>query len=356
LKTLKPEEIARLRLHNHHLVGERFASPLDVLRAYGAIQAQEFAVAKWSLAQRSEPGLTDAAVEVLFAQGKFLRTHVLRPTWHFVAAEDLRWIVELTAPRVHQANAYYYRKLELDEKLVARSQNALEKALRGGKQLDRKEVAAVFSRAGIDAQGLRFAYFLIRAELDLLIASGALRGKQQTYALLDERVPKAKKRSTEESLAELTRRYFFTHGPATLKDFAWWSSLTVKDIKRALGLVDGELESFESEGRVYYLRAPEKAVKAPAPRAHLLQGYDEYVIAYSESRDVLNLRGRAGIVPAGKVQYTHAVTIDGQVVGHWRRAENKGAAIEAYFAEPLSAKEERAYAAELDTYRQFLAR
>lgn len=355
-KEFKPAELARLRLQHQRLLGERWSSPLEVLRAQGAIQAQEYAVAKWSLAQRSANEPLEGEIDALLAAGKILRTHVLRPTWHFVTAEDLRWIVTLTAPRVHAFNAYYYRKLGLDEEVVALSQKLLKKALSGGKALERKQISEIFAQNKLDADGLRFTYFLMRAELDLLLCSGPMRGKQQTYALLDERAPlkNSLKLSGDEALAELARRYFSTRGPATAKDFAWWSSLTLKEIKRAVELA--KLSRLESDGLTYFYAGElELAKKSASPRAHLLQGYDEYVIAYSESRDLLNLAGRAGIVPPGKVQYTHAVTLDGQVVGHWRRDPKIAGAIEAYFAEPLSAKEERAVEAEKEAYRRFFA-
>src|SRR5262245_24524323 len=170
----------------------------------------------------------DDSIDELFNEGKILRTHVMRPTWHFVMPEDIRWMLKLTAPRINAVSAYYFRKMELDQAVLARSNAAISKALRG-KHLTREELGQVLGRAKIDAKGLRLIYLMIRAELDAVICSGPLRGKQFTYALLDERVPKCRTLKRDEALAELTIRYFTSHGPALLRDFVWWSGLTITD-------------------------------------------------------------------------------------------------------------------------------
>ncbi|HEY6411300.1 MAG TPA: winged helix DNA-binding domain-containing protein, partial [Ktedonobacteraceae bacterium] len=213
---LTSSNIAASRLHNQHLAGPRFERVEDVVQWLGAVQAQEYAGATWGIAQRARD-LTSALLAQAFAEGKILRTHLLRPTWHFVVPADIYWMLELTAPRVHALNAYYYRQFELDDELFAKSYSVLTKALQGGKQLTRQELAKILADSGITASGLRLAYIFMHAELDVLICSGALRGKQQTYALLSERVAQAKTCSHEAALAELARRYFTSHGPATLK-------------------------------------------------------------------------------------------------------------------------------------------
>ncbi len=210
----------------------RSETPRDVVRWLGALQAQEFALAKWSIAQRTR-GMNRGDVEQAFADGVILRTHVLRPTWHFALGEDLRWLLKATAPRVNTLNAYYNRQHKLDTKLFAKSNSIIAKALEGGAHLTRSELAAVLTRGGIRAAGNRLAYIVMRAELDAIVCSGAMRGKQHTYALLDERIPHGKTLDREEALAELARRYFTSRGPATLNDFARWSSLTAAQVAKA---------------------------------------------------------------------------------------------------------------------------
>lgn len=181
-------EIAHLRLQNQGITDARFATPQAVVHWLGAVQAQDIAGAKWSIALRGQR-ITEAAIDKALDEGSILRTHVMRPTWHFVASADFCWLLELTAPRVQAGNAYMYRRLELDAPTLKRGNVALEKALHGGRQLTRTEIASVFAKTGITAAGLRLGYFLMHAELDGVICSGSIRGKQQTYTLLSERTP-----------------------------------------------------------------------------------------------------------------------------------------------------------------------
>jgi hypothetical protein len=258
-------------------------------------------------------------VDRALADGAIVRTHVLRPTWHFVAADDLRWIVGVTAPRVHALSAYYYRKLEVDEKLAARSRKVFERALRDG-PLTRPELAGRLAAARIVADNLRLGYILMRAELDLVICGGPPRGKQHTYALVAARVAPSPARDRDEALAELASRYFRSHGPATLKDFCWWSSLSVAEARRAVQAAGG-LEGIEVGARAYWMgSSPAAAAPVRADGAHLLQGYDELVIAYSESKDVFGGAPTPGTARWTTTPFLHAVVLEGVVVGHWRPA------------------------------------
>jgi hypothetical protein len=281
------------------------------------MQAQEYPYAKWSIGQRSA-GIDDAAVQRLVDDGTILRTHALRPTWHFVAGVDLGWIQALTGPRVAVFNAHYNKLHGLDEAFAVRTNKVITGALRGGNQLTRAELAAALDKAGLPATGNRLAYVVMWAELQGLIANGAQRGKQHTYALVSERVSRPITLAPEEALAELTRRYFTSHGPATVKDYAWWSSLTQAQIRRGIGLVGDALVSTVVSGREYWYAPDEPPPRDKPPKALLLQGYDEYGIGYSESRSLLNLAGTS-IAPENPNQTTHLVVLDSQVIGRWRR-------------------------------------
>ena len=248
-------------------------------------------MAKWGLAQRTS-GTTDAAIEQAFTDGTILRTHVLRPTWHFVLPADIRWMLELTGPRVRAVNAFMQRKLELDDALYRRSNAALTKALTGGKQLTRDEVRLVWKRAGISAtDGLRFAYLMMRAELDALVCSGARRGKQFTYALLDERAPKFKKRERDESLSELIQRYFTSRGPATLSDFVMWSGLTMTDAKRGMEIAKSNFSREVIEEQTFWFTESTPAVHSKSIIAHLLPIYDEYPASYRDRTAAIDHSG-----------------------------------------------------------------
>ncbi|MCW2545928.1 MAG: hypothetical protein JWN96_388, partial [Mycobacterium sp.] len=209
------------RLRRQRLTGEPFPDSLAAVSWFGAVQSQDFAAALWGIGQRCAD-TNDASIRRLFDHGAILRTHVLRPTWHFVAPADLRWMLALTAPRVHVKNGPYYRRHDLDDKQLHRAADVITAAL-AGTQLTRTELAAELARKGIDTEGLRLTLIVMWCELEALICSGAMRGKQHTYALVDERVAEAPERETDDALGELATRYFASHGPATLTDFVWWS-------------------------------------------------------------------------------------------------------------------------------------
>ncbi len=351
---MKPHDIARQRLRNQRLTGERLAAPEDVVHWLGAMQSQEYAVAKWSVGQRAKHA-TEGALDQALANGSILRTHVLRPTWHFVLPADIRWTTALTAPRVHALNAYWYRKFGVDDALAARAQAVMAAALAGGNHLTRKELATLLAAHGIAADGLRLGYILMRAELDLVVCSGAPKGKQQSYALVDERAPRARSLTRDEALGELTARYFTSRGPASVKDYARWSSLTVADAKRGLAMVRPALERMVVADRTYWFAPAAPAPPAGSPTAHLLQGYDEYVIAYSESKDVLDVAGAAGSVADGETMFTHAVVLNGQVTGHWRRVvKPRAVAIEVQLVTPVDAAQRSAITTAVERYGTFV--
>ncbi len=303
-------------------------------------------MAKWSIAQRT-CGATMADVDAAFAAGVIVRTHVLRPTWHFALGADIRWLLQVTAPRVHALNAYYNRQHKLDTKLFAKSNSIIAKALESGAQLTRSELAAALTRGGIRAAGNQLAYIVMRAELDAIVCSGAMRGKQHTYALLDERIPHGKTLHREEALAELTRRYFTSRGPATLNDFAWWSSLTAAQGREGLTLVANELEREVIDGKTYWFAAPLPRARASTkPRVDLVQGYDEIIMSYSESRD-------ASFTPVDS-RLLHAVLLDGRMIGKWKPvAQRNSVVLKTVLNRALTRVERDALDAAIHAYTRF---
>jgi hypothetical protein len=348
-------DIVRQRLHNQHLLGAPFARPDQVVQWFGAVQAQEYPGATWGIAQRMD-GLTQASIDQAFADGAILRTHAMRPTWHFVAPADIRWLLRLTSPRVHALNASYYRKLGLDAAVLARGATTLGNALQAGKQLTRSELAAALEQAGIiraTDDRLRLAYLMMHAELEGLICSGTMRGKQHTYALLDERVPPARMLERDEALAELTRRYFTSHGPATVKDFAWWSGLSTADVKAGLDLNRSQLEAAVIEGQIYWFKPDTPTSPAALPIAHLLPAYDEYTIAYKEHSAILDPAYRQLVVAAFGI----VIAINGRIAGAWKRLiEKDHVRLSLSLFRVLSEAEQQALAAAVQRYSAFLAK
>ena len=275
--------VAERRLGNQKLSRTALRRPEDVVTWLGAVQAQDYPGAKWGVAQRAL-GLTEVAIDRAFDEGRFLRTHILRPTWHFVPANDIRWMLSLSAPRVHSSSASSYRRLELDGRTLARSHAVFERALRGGVDLTRAELASALRRARIECEGQRLAYVVMHAELEQVITSGPRRGKQFTYMLVDDRAPGAVRMPADAALAELTRRYFTSHGPATVRDYSWWSGLTMGQAREGLALLGSSVEQETIAGLTYWL-VPSRASGTATPSSiYLLPNYDEYPDCVPRSR------------------------------------------------------------------------
>jgi len=269
------------------------------------MQAQEYEQAKWAVGLRT-PATTEAVIETLIADGALLRSHPMRGTHHFVAREDLRWLMALMGPLMITRSARRNRELALDEKTLTKCMTVIGRAVEGGRHLTRAEIVTALNRAKISTDGQRIAHILYRAELESIVCSGKRSGKQITFALFDERVPASKPRPRDEAIADLAQRYINTRSPATLKDFTWWCQLPAADARAG----------FEA-ARV---PAPRRGV---APRALLLPPYDEYTVAYAD-------RSTIGKPPSmakafGETTMLGPVfTIDGIVSGSWRREIRSG--------------------------------
>ena len=338
-------------------MGEPYRSPAAAVHGLLAVQSQDYGGAKWAVGQRVA-GSTDADLDRAFDAGEILRTHVLRPTWHFVAPGDLRWLLELTAPRVHQASAYQYRLQEIDAELAARSARVFERALAGGEARTREELGEALAEAGIPAAGLRQTYLVAHAELEGIICSGPRRGRRQTYALVEERVPPGARRARDEALAELASRYVEGHGPAQAVDLAWWSGLTLSDARLALAAASPPLVRETIDGRAFWASpaATNAGPIAASPIVHLLPNYDELLIAFRDRTDATD----PALPPPARVAevlLNHIIVRDGLVVGGWRRTEAKRAIrVELNQLVGLDAAERRALAGAIDRLAAFLDR
>ncbi len=347
--------IAVHRLHSQQLEHPRLKKPREVVAWLGAVQAQNYAGAKWSVGLRL-PGSTDAGVEQAIADRTFVRTWALRGTLHFVAASDIHWLLALVAPRVIANNARRYRELELDERTFARSNAGLAKALQGGKQLDRTALLALLERNGISTRGQRAPYLLQRASLDGLICQGVMRRNNPTFLSLDELSPKAKTKARDEALAELTKRYFASRGPTTLQDFVWWSGLSTADASAGLEVVKSGLAHVSIDGQTYWLSRSKPTVHDRSPTIYLLPGFDEYLLSYKDRSASLDVPHYNRLTPANGM-LPSTIVVDGRVVGTWKGTFKREAMIIA--ANPFTAltgAEGRALADAARRYGEFLGR
>lgn len=309
--------LIRHRLHNQRLVASSIGKPAALVAWLGAVQAQEFGPANWAVGLRMRAGTSADNVRRAVDDGRILRTHVLRPTWHFVAAEDIRWMLDLTGPRVLARMAPYNRTLELDAKTFTRGTAVIERALADGRYLTRNELRDALQARGIRVAGTRLAHLAMYAELEGIICSGPRRGKQSTYGLIAERAPNAVRLSGDEALATLAGRFFRSHGPATIRDFVWWSGLTSKDARRSLEMIGAQAEEVD-EVKYWSVAGTRRPSADAGPVAHLLPIYDEYLNAYRDRVLVPHSPAMSNRSFGGDAAFQHALVVSGRVAGTWR--------------------------------------
>ncbi len=315
------KDIAKARLVNQQIAGTKFKTAKEIVHWMCAMQAQDYNMSKWAVGIRL-PGSTEKMIEDAVNSGEILRTHLLRPTWHFVSSDDINWMLDLTAPRLKSSLKSRWKAMELTETVFKKSNLVLEKALRDGKHLTREELKIKLEKAKIPTRDQRIVHLLFRAELDGLVCSGSVKDKKQTYALLRERVSESKIVGKEEALANLAGRYFSSHGPATLQDFVWWSGLQVKDTRQALAMIKSKFISEKIGTQIYWFTDSLSLPKANKKSVKLLPAYDEFIISY---------RDRSAVVPHEKQKKTISnngifwptILINGQVVGTWKRTIKK---------------------------------
>jgi hypothetical protein len=347
-----PGPIARARMRATAAWDSDLPTPAAVVDHLVAVQAQEHPFARWSLAQRTAPVVGASVVDGAFDGGEVLRTHVLRPTWHYVTPADLAWLMPLSGPRLDRRNARRYDELELDRRTLARTDRLLARFVTERPQT-RRELAARLEAEGVVVAGQRMPHILFHAELRSLIVSGPMAGTQHTYAPFADRVPAAPDLDEDEALARLATRFFRSRGPAVLGDFAWWAGLEVPAARRALELAAPDLERTEVGDRTYWAADPVRV--GARGRADLVQCFDEAIISYRPSRDVLQTGPATFAVPGWDDGFSHVVLHDGRLLGHWR-AKPRDAAVEVRLAIEPTDRQRASVDAAVERYRRFVSR
>jgi hypothetical protein len=354
--------LRELRLRVQGLRAPFDVSAPEVVRRFVAVQAQEFLPAQWGLAARvpSERRPDAASVAADLDRGEILRTHVLRPTWHFLHSTDARWVMELSAERVHRQNGMYYRRVGVEGETAARGLDLVATSLAGGHRT-RAELSAALEAGGMPLAGLGFTYLLMLAELERVAISGANAGKQRTYAAFDERVPASPPKPRDEALAELAARYLAARGPATDRDFAAWSGFTLGDTRRAFADAadrgDGRISTIDVDDTPYWVdvstAADPEAGERDTDVVDLLQAYDEYIMGYAAPRTYLQPPGRKDpVIPEFPL---HALTIDGVMCGRWAPVvQAMRATVRIVPWRTFSQTEERSLAASVAEVERFL--
>lgn len=314
-------DISSARLYSQHITSNPYNTVKDLVSRMGAMQAQDPNMIKWAVGVRL-PGITEKTVEEAINRGDVIRTHLLRPTWHLVAADDLLWMLRLTAPHIKSSMRSRLRQLGLTEDILAKSNLIIRKALGHGNHLTRQELTAELQKAGIPTTENRSSHLFIHAELDEVICSGALRGKQTTYALLEERVPPTAIPDREESLARLASRYFTSHCPATLQDFIWWSGLSVTDAKRAVEMIKPGFVIEKTEAQEYLLPDTFSFKKDRSEPVHALPAFDEFLISYKDRTASLPPKHHHKAVSNNGI-FHPVITVQGKIAGTWKRTIKK---------------------------------
>ena len=309
------------RLINHQLVRTSFTSPLDVVKWMGAIQAQDYLGSLWAIGSRIQSA-TEQDVEQAIADRSILRTWPMRGTIHFVPSKDARWMVDLMAARQIERAQGRYRKLDLNEEVFHRAREIFGKALEGEKLRTRGELYALLEKEGIATGNSRGLQIIGRLAQEGLICFGPRNGKQPTFTLLDEWVPNLRILHREEALAGLALRYFLSHGPATIRDFVWWTGLKVADAKAGLEAIKSHLIRESIGGANYWWGESQQSISPNLPSLHLLPSYDEYMVGYKDRSAVLDPRSAWMSAPENHLR--SVLLVNGEVTGAWKRTFQDG--------------------------------
>lgn len=318
------QELFNARLHSQLLCnGSKCTTPQELVNYMGAMQAQDYTMSKWAVGCRLKNS-TEHEIDVAFNENKILRTHVLRPTWHFVSPQDIKWMLKLTEPRLKGFAKNEHKKLGIDNAILKKSKNALQKAMAGNQYLIRSEIKALFDAEKIPTSDNRLGLHLFDAEVEGLICSAGRRGKQLQYGLLDEIVPEAKLLDRDEALQELAKRYFISHGPATVYDFSWWSGLTVSEAKKA---VDSNASLFEAitigDFRYWCKKGLLDAIDHSENVTMLLPAFDELLISYKDRSGMVADAHRKEVYTNNGI-FRPIIVLNNQIIGTWKSVKAKG--------------------------------
>lgn len=315
------KDIINIRLISQKIINSNFKTPKEIVNYMGAVQAQDFYMSKWAIGIRINI-LIEEKINSAINNGEILRTHLLRPTWHFVSNDDIYWMLELSAQKIISSLKSRHKQLGLDEKIFSKSNKIIENALLKEENLTRDALKTELEKAKIKVNENRAAHLLLRAELDGIICSGREKGNQNTYALLGKKVPKKEILSKEESLAKLAQKYFYSRFPVTLKDFKWWSNLSAVDAKRALELIKHDLISEKIDDNIYWLPTSFTIPKKYQKSFHLLPAFDELIISYKDRSAFLNPNQNKKAISNNGI-FLPTIAVNGKITGTWKRIIKK---------------------------------
>ena len=315
------------RIYNQQISKSKFKTPAEVLSWLGGIQGQDFSGAKWSIGLRLQ-NFTESEIEQEINKMTIVKSWLMRGTLHFAASKDIRWLLELLAPKIIKGGAGRFKQLELDDSTFKKSRKLIIKFLKNRNQYTRNEIFTMLNKSGISTAGQRGIHILWKFALDRLICYGPIIAKQQTFVLLDEWMPDTKNVERSRALAELAKIYFFSRGPATLQDFVWWSGLKISDAQIGLDAIMKNLDKEILDGIVYWYK-PIESVNKKNIGTFMLPGFDEYLLGYKNKYGTLDQKYIQLICPGKNGLFNPTIINDGQLIGIWKRVFKKNMVIVA---------------------------
>ncbi len=342
-----------IRMACQQLTETQFETPEDLVAWMGALQAQDYTMSKWAIGLRLKSATVEEINKAL-AEGEIIRTHIMRPTWHYVAGKDLRWMWQLTSPRVRKTVDVWIKAsgVDIPKEVYVRCNDLIGRMLQGKRSLTREEIGNELERIGIITSHNRMKCYILRAEMEGIICSGADRNGKPTYALLDEQVPWTPVLPREEALARLALRYFQSHSPATVDDFIWWSGLTATEAKQAIGALGDQLIKEHFGEREFWVHASCREAKEKEV-IHFLPPFDEYLISYKDRSPVIPIEHHPKAFNRWGIFYP-VILYNGQIIGNWNKIKKKKELIvnTSFFDEGITCRTGLLHQAE-DHYRNF---
>lgn len=351
---MNTSELLRIRLHNQLLATHSLKEPQEIVSWMGAMQSQSLDLAKWAVGTRLQDKTVQDIDESL-SSGKIIRTHILRPTWHFVSAEDIHWMFDLSNPRLKPIYQSYRRMSRGDEPLILRAASLMEKILSGGKHLTKESIGSELQMYNLTLDNISLGLAINYAEMEGLVINGEMRGKQQTFTLLEEFAPRKQTISKEEALERLARKFFTSHAPATIHDFSWWSGLSLTGCKQALELIKHDFVCEEINGRDFWMKNDIRIPPANENSALLLPPFDEFVVSYKNRSELID-EAHYGKVMTKNGLFSPTVMLNGEIIGSWKKTvQKKMPKIELSFFEKTPKKVQQLFEPEIKRLEQFYA-
>lgn len=349
------QELLNIRLYNHLLLTHEIKEPHEIVSGMGAMQSQTLDMAKWAIGVRLEDNNVKD-IDKALDMGKVIRTHILRPTWHFVSADDIYWMHGLSSPRLRPVYRSYAKASGADESLIRRAVPLVEKALEGGNHLTRQEIGIALLEQDLQLDDRTLHLSISYAETEGIVVNGRQKGNKQTFTLLEEWVPRQKTISEEESLERLARKFFGSHGPATMQDFIWWSGLTMTQCRQAVEMIKTDFICESINGRDFWMRNDTKTPPSDENYVLLLPPFDEFVVSYKDRSEIIEDHHYAKVMTKNGL-FSPTIILNGEIIGSWKKVVQKNIPrIELSFFEKRSKKKQDLFNSEIKRVEKFYAK